>query len=319
MTISGRTAWDATVASRRGQPRARAGPNRASRPGGPVALLGDTRSDCLGGGSPSQRRGVRERAARQACPEATVSTLGQPPTRPRRFAQRVSAALLHHTGSRRAESRPEPPAASDLGHSSRSSRATASRSILPEAVFGIAAAWDTRTFPVSCSSRATTAPWTSYGARRRPRRVNREPVMLGIKSGRQPQLDNAQTFDANAARCSFSALVITDQSRRSAIVQSSSAVGNPRSRDPPPRRCLAPAARSLCHTRDRVPHTHRIRRTSGLPVARTGWMTTERPVRRQMGSRDLPRLVLVPWLARTHCRFGRFRPPAAATQEGPLP
>ena len=64
-----------------------------------VALLGDTRSDCLGGGSPSQRRGVRERAARQACPEATVSTLGQPPTRPRRFAQRVSAALLHHPRS----------------------------------------------------------------------------------------------------------------------------------------------------------------------------------------------------------------------------
>ena len=99
LTISGRTAWDATVASRRGQPRARAGPNRASRPRGPVALLEDTRSDCLGGGSPSQRRGVRERAARQACPEATVSTLGQQPTRPRRFAQRVSAALLHHTGS----------------------------------------------------------------------------------------------------------------------------------------------------------------------------------------------------------------------------
>ena len=83
----------------RRQPRARAGPNRASRPGGPVALLGDTRSDCLGGGSPSQRRGVRERAARQACPEATVSTRGQQPTRPRRFAQRVSAALLHHTAS----------------------------------------------------------------------------------------------------------------------------------------------------------------------------------------------------------------------------
>ena len=114
--------------------------------------------------------------------------------------------------------------------------------------------------------------------------------MLGIKSGRQPQLDNAQTFDANAARCSFSALVITDQSRRSAIVQSSSAVGNPRSRDPPPRRCLAPAARSLCHTRDRVPHTHRIRRTSGLPVARTGWMTTERPVRKHRPrARSAPR------------------------------
>ena len=108
LTISGRTAWDATVASRRGQPRARAGPNRASRPGGPVALLGDTRSDCLGGGSPSQRRGVRERAARQACPEATVSTLGQPPTRPRRFAQRVSAALLHHTRSARRYPGPRP-------------------------------------------------------------------------------------------------------------------------------------------------------------------------------------------------------------------
>ena len=36
-------------ASRRGQPRARAGPDRASRPGGPVALLGDTQADLLGG------------------------------------------------------------------------------------------------------------------------------------------------------------------------------------------------------------------------------------------------------------------------------
>ena len=61
----------------------------SSASGGLVAL----------GGSPSQRRGVRERAARQACPEATVSTLGQQPTRSRRFAQRVSATLLHHTAS----------------------------------------------------------------------------------------------------------------------------------------------------------------------------------------------------------------------------
>ena len=36
--------------------------------------------------------------------EFETHTLGQQPTRPRRFAQRVSAALLHHTGSRPAVS-----------------------------------------------------------------------------------------------------------------------------------------------------------------------------------------------------------------------
>ena len=34
-----------------------------------------------------------------------MSTLGQQPTRPRRFAQRVSAALLHHTGQQIAHRR----------------------------------------------------------------------------------------------------------------------------------------------------------------------------------------------------------------------
>ena len=43
-------------AGRRGRTRTRAGPDRASRPGGPDALLGDMQSDRLGGGSPSQRR-----------------------------------------------------------------------------------------------------------------------------------------------------------------------------------------------------------------------------------------------------------------------
>ena len=43
-------------AGRRGRTRPRAGPDRASKPRGPDALLGDTQSDRLGGGSPNQRR-----------------------------------------------------------------------------------------------------------------------------------------------------------------------------------------------------------------------------------------------------------------------
>ena len=43
-------------AGRRGPTRTRAGPDQASRPGGPDALLGDMQPDRLGGGSLSQRR-----------------------------------------------------------------------------------------------------------------------------------------------------------------------------------------------------------------------------------------------------------------------
>ena len=43
-------------AGRRRRTRAHPGPDRASKPRGPDALLGDTQSDRLGGGSPNQRR-----------------------------------------------------------------------------------------------------------------------------------------------------------------------------------------------------------------------------------------------------------------------